>query len=31
LPFVIKNASSESAKAFKGIVNKIREILEKKN
>jgi ATP-binding protein involved in chromosome partitioning len=30
LPFVIKNASSESAKAFKEIVKKIREILEKK-
>ena len=30
LPFVIKNASNDSAKAFKAIVNKIREILEKK-
>ncbi|MFW9877140.1 MAG: Mrp/NBP35 family ATP-binding protein [Candidatus Thorarchaeota archaeon] len=31
LPFVIKNAENDSAKAFKAMVNQIREILEKKN
>ena len=31
LPFIIKYSDSEGSKAFKGVINKIREVLEKKS